>query len=124
MFKITDPTAVVKQILDNLKVSQQTGLENHIGAAGNAAVRYGKQVSHKITHHMEKNIQIQTLSQEEVKVVSKAIYSGYENDRGPPHDFFQQMYDYTKTTYGGSVAIGAIQKVQRSKKISGVKVSG
>jgi hypothetical protein len=106
---------MVNRILDALNVGQMTGLENHIGAAGNGAVSYGKGVVHVITGHTKRNIQVQTVNQLAVKVLSKAIYSGHENARGPPHDFFDQMYNWTRQTYSGQVAIGAIQKVVREK---------
>lgn len=118
MYKVTsNVSAEIKRILDNLNVSTQTGLKNHVGNAGNHAVAIGAAAAHVITGHMRRNIQLQTVSPTEVKILAKAAYSGYENDRGPDHDFFQQMYDDTKMRYGGVVALGEIQKIMRGKTV-------
>ena len=123
VYKIDNQTDTIKKILDALNVGQYTGLKNHIGLAGNFAVRTGKDLAHRITGHMQRNIQIQTVGDMEVNVLSKAIYSGWENARGPDHDFFEQMHQKTIAGFGGSVAIGEIQKQVRAKVQSSAGLS-
>lgn len=108
-------SGTVAKILEALKVGQGTGLKNHIGKAGTFAMRYGKGKAHRITKHMMRNIQIQTVSDEEVKVLAKALYSGWENARGGDHAFFDMLYNATKQRYSGQVLLGEIQHIFRDK---------
>ena len=120
---IRDDPQAIKKIIDNLNVSIVTSLQNDVGAAGNFAVSEGQRLAHVVTGHMRKNIQLQTVSKNEVKVLSKAIYSGHENKRKysgaigskGPHNFFDQMRDNTKKKFSGTVVIGNIIQKHRSK---------
>ncbi|HTH21884.1 MAG TPA: hypothetical protein VL854_06670 [Nitrososphaeraceae archaeon] len=111
-----DPEAI-KKIINQLNVSILNESKTHIQAAGNFAVGAGRQESHVITGHMKRNIQQQKVSETEIKILSKAIYSGYENARGSDHAFFDKMHSRTVAQFSGSLLIGNIQKVMRSKKI-------
>jgi len=122
---IRDKPDAIKKIIENLHVSIQTSLANDIGKAGNFAVETGQRVAHVQTGHLRKNIQLQTVNKNEVKVLSKAIYSGYENKRKysgalgsvGPHNFFDQMYDATKKKFSGTVVMSNIIDKHRSKII-------
>lgn len=116
-YTIVDDPSAIKRILDSLNVATQSELKNHVGEAGNHCVQVGAAYAHVITGHMRRNIQVQTKGENEVNVVAKARYSGWENKRGGDHAFFDQAVDDTKRTYSGKVLMDDILHVHRSKKI-------
>ena len=125
LVRTQDNPNAIKQILQNLHVSIQTSLKNDVGQAGNFAVQEGQRVAHVVTGHMKRNIQLQTVDQYRVNVLSKAIYSGHENKRKysgaiaskGPHNFFDQLYEATRKKYTGTVIMGNIIHKHRGKKL-------
>lgn len=107
----------VKKILNKLGVTVFNSGTTAIQGAANFAVGAGRQEAHVRTGHMKANIQQQKVSDEEIKILSKAIYSGYENARGPPHNFFDKMYERTKQRFP-DMAISEVTHNIRNAKVS------
>ena len=108
---------IIERILKELNVTAYNTVKTKLGEAANFAVGIGRDEVHQITGHTHKNIQQQKVSDTEINVISKAIYSGWENKRGGDHAFFDKMYEQTTQTYSGSVIMGAIQETMRNKAI-------
>jgi hypothetical protein len=113
---INDPSQVEK-ILKNLQVSAFNAGKTTLEKAANFAVGAGRQEVHVITGHTKRNIQQQRVSDDEIKILSKSIYSGWENKRGGDHAFFDKMYDRTKQQFP-QIAMSEVTHNIRSARVT------
>ena len=105
----------VKKILNKLGVTVFNSGTTAIQGAANFAVGAGRQEAHVRTGHMKANIQQQKVSDEEIKILSKAIYSGWENKRGGAHAFFDKMYERTKQRFPEMVISEVTHNIRGAK---------
>lgn len=117
MYQVIHDPNQVKEILSKIHVGVFNTVKTDIGAAANFAVGAGRQEAHVITGHMKANIQQEIVSDEEAKIYSKAIYSGYENKRGGNHAFFDKMVQRTRTQFPNMI-MSDITHVIRSAKVT------
>lgn len=70
-----------------------SGLNSELESIGSEGAKTMKGKAHKRTQKMANNINSKKTKDLEVTIASPVGYSGYENRRGNPHNFFDQSVD-------------------------------